>query len=366
MFHAGVWTDAMAFLRRVPDWQALVVIVVTSVLAALVIQVGGDALIRRLTRRIEGEIDDIVFKAVHPALYVTVILVGAYLAREPLALSERIDFGVEATVLSILTVVWAYTLTHIGRRVSDELTEDTDRGASVVPIFQNVWTAVVLGVGAFLLLRYWRIDVTPLLASAGILGIVVGLAARDTIANFFGSIALYVDGTYQVGDYIVLESGERGRVEDISIRSTVLRTRDDVLVTVPNSKLNSAVVTNESAPRSKYRIRSAVGVAYGTDLDRAEAALLDAAESGDLVRDQPKPRVRFREFGDSALELELLCWVRDPVLRGRGTHLVNRAVYERLTARGIEIPFPQRDVRFHGPDDTEISDPASEGVLGED
>jgi small-conductance mechanosensitive channel len=215
---------------------------------------------------------------------------------------------------------------------------------SVVPIFQNVWSFVVLSVAGFLLLTYWNIDVTPLLASAGILGIVIGLAARDTIANFFGSIALYFDGTYRVGDYIVLESGERGRVEDVSIRSTVIRTRDDILVTIPNSRLNSATVVNESAPDRERRIRIPVGVAYGSDLDHVEETLLGVAAAESLVLDRPTPRVRVRGFGDSAVDVELLCWIRDPVLRGRATHLLNKGVYAAFVETGIEIPFPQRDV----------------------
>lgn len=348
MVATQLWTELVAFLQRLPDWQALVVVVVGSVLAAVVIHVGGDVVIRRFTRRVEGEIDDIVLGGIHPPLYVSAVLLGAYLARDALSLDERLAFGIEATVLSILTLVWAYALVRIGREVSDELTADTDREQSVVPIFQNVWSALVVGGSAYLLLTFWQVDVTPLLASAGILGIVIGFAARDTIANFFGSIALYTDGTYRVGDYIVLESGERGRVEDISIRSTVIRTRDDVLVTIPNSVLNSAVIVNESAPRAKYRLRCSVGVAYGSDLDHVESVMLEAAEATDVVLEEPRPRVRFREFGDSALQLELLAWVRHPVQRGRGTHELNKAVYERFTDEGVDVPFPQRDVHIQG------------------
>ncbi|MDG5776127.1 mechanosensitive ion channel family protein [Haloarculaceae archaeon H-GB2-1] len=206
--------------------------------------------------------------------------------------------------------------------------------------------------------------VTPLLASAGVLGIVVGLAARDTIANFFGSIALYFDGTYKVGDYIVLESGERGRVEDISIRSTVIRTRDDIFVTVPNSVLNTATIVNESTPRWDRRVCIEVGVAYGTDMDLVEETLLAIAADEDLVESHPNPRVRFRRFGDSSLEVELLCWIDAPVLRGRATHHLNRAVYDRFREVGIEIPFPQREVSVSLADDaiaSSLTRPAADG-----
>jgi small-conductance mechanosensitive channel len=338
--------DLDAWLAALPRWQALAVIAVVSVGVARLLQVGGDAAIRALTTRIEGQVDDVALRTVHPALYLSALLAGAYLARGPLSLGAALDADLQATVVSLLVAVWAVTLVRLGRRVSRELTESGAADRSVVPVFQNVWSAAVLALSVFALLKVWRYDVTPLLASAGIIGIVVGFAARDTIANFFGSIALYFDGTYKVGDYIVTEAGDRGRVEDVSIRSTVIRTRDDVLVTLPNSVLNAARVINESGPERERRIRIPVGVAYDSDLDHVEATLLAVAADESLVRASPSPRVRFRAFGDSAIDVELLVWVADPVLRGRATHLLVKGVHAAFREAGIVVPFPQREVRM--------------------
>jgi hypothetical protein len=108
-------------LAALPDWQALLVIVVLSLGIARLVQVGGDRLISRVTRRIDGEVDDIVLRGIHPAGYVTVVLVGAYLAREPIGLTGALDLQVTAAILSVLTVVWALTLVRVGRKVSREL-----------------------------------------------------------------------------------------------------------------------------------------------------------------------------------------------------------------------------------------------------
>jgi small-conductance mechanosensitive channel len=342
----ATWGAIEGWLLSLPAWQAFPVVILASLAAAWVIQVGGDAVIRRLTVRIDGDVDDVILRTLHPPLYVTVVIVGTYLAVRTLGLAPTIDLPLRSGALTVVAVIWAVTLTRLGRRVSKAATEGDAFDSEVVPIFQNVWTALVVGVGSFFVLSLWRVDVTPLLASAGIIGIIVGLAARDTIANFFGSIALYADGTYKVGDYIVLDSGERGRVEDISIRSTVIRTRDDMLVTVPNSVLNSARITNESTPRRERRVRIPLGVAYDSDLERVEAVLLDVAADEDLVIDRPKPRVRYREFGDSAVTLELLGWIGDPVLRGRVTHRLVKRVHTAFREEGIEIPFPQRELSF--------------------
>ena len=341
-------TDLWTALEALPRWQGVLLVVGVSILSAWLIQVGGDIAIRRITRRIPGDVDAIIFRSVHPATYVTVVLVGTYLV---IRLLVDIPKGLDpsrAGMLTLVTLVWAIQLARMGRGVSDELTSDDRAGNQLAPIFQNVWSALLLGTSAYLLLNFWNIDATPLLASAGVLGIVIGLAARDTIANFFGSIALYADGTYTVGDFVVLESGQRGRVEDISIRSTVLRTRDDLLVTVPNSVLNTATITNESSPERERRVRVSVGVAYGSDVDHVEETLLAAAADEDVVLDEPEPRVRFRGFGDSALDVDLLCWIPAPVLRGRATHRLNKAVYRAFREEDIEIPFPQREVTMNG------------------
>ena len=334
----------VAWLAQLPAWQGFAILVLTSLGLAVAVRELGDRYLKRLTDRIDGDVDEIVFGGVHTALYLTVGLAGAYVGTQVYDISPDIAVPLEAGTLSLVIVVWALTLLRVGRKASAVVTDSRYIDRQMVPILQNVWSAAIAAVAIFLLLVLWNIDVTPLLASAGIAGIIVGLAARDTLANFFGSLSLYLDGTYAVGDYVVLETGERGRVEDISVRSTVIRTRDDILVTVPNSKLSNAAIVNESTPKTKRRIRVPIGVAYGTDIDDLEAVLLEIAEAEGLVLDRPKPRVRFREFGGSALNFELLCWVSNPAQRARATHKLNSAIYKRFQADGIEIPFPQRDV----------------------
>lgn len=334
-----------AWITALPDWQAFLLFVGGAILTASIVQVGGDVLLQRLTDRIPGDVDDIVFGYIHLGLWVTILVGGIPLGLDRLGQLGGFAAVVRAGSLSGIVLTWTYTLIRIGPPLLTAITETEYVDNHVLPIFQNVWSAVVMGVSLFGILAIWQIDVTPLLASAGILGIVVGLAARDTIANFFGSIALYADGTYSVGDYIVLESGERGRVEDVTIRSTVIRTLDDILVTIPNSALNNAAIVNESAPRSQRRLKIPVSVAYGTDVDQVEELMLDVAADSDLVRQRRNPRVRLREFGDSGLEMELLCWIENPRLRGRATDALMRGIYEAFRDADVEIPFPQRELR---------------------
>mgnify|MGYP002332389765 FL=1 len=193
----------------------------------------------------------------------------------------------------------------------------------------------------------WNIDLTAWIASAGILGLAISFAAKDTLANIVSGVFIMADAPYKLGDFIVLDSGERGVVRSIGIRSTRLLTRDDVEITVPNSIMGNTKVINEAGGRhEKFRIRVKVGVAYGSDIDKVHAVLLDVANGLTGICRNPAPRVRFRAFGDSSLDHELLCWVNKPVLRGKTLHQLNTAVYKRFTAENIQIPFPQRDLHI--------------------
>ena len=257
--------------------------------------------------------------------------------------AEQLDRFFGTPSLSIIVLIWAWALNQIVNRSVDEF-QASGREYDFAPVFSNVWTLAVFVASAFLLLSLWKVDVTPLLGAAGIAGIAIGFAAKDTVANFFGGLALYFDDTYKLGDFVTLESGEAGTVVKVGIRSTTLLTRSEVLVTVPNAMLNAGMVTNQSAPQRRKRITVPIGVGYGTDLDAFEDVVRDVAATEEHVLDTPEPRVRFRQFGPSALEYDLLCWVTAPSQEGRARHRLNRGLHAAITAADIEIPYPKRDL----------------------
>ncbi len=122
-------------------------------------------------------------------------------------------------------------------------------------------------------------------------------------------------------------------------------TRDDVEITTPNSVMGNTKVINETGgPEPKHRIRIAVGVAYGSDIDQVRDILMDIALNHDAVCEEPEPRVRFRMFGASSLDFELLCWIEEPVLRGRVIDALNCAIYKRFIEENVEIPYSKQDL----------------------
>jgi small-conductance mechanosensitive channel len=216
-----------------------------------------------------------------------------------------------------------------------------------LPVFDILFRLITIGVVVYLILAKWDINLTGWLASAGVVGIAVGFAAKDTLANLFAGIFILADAPYKLGDFIVLGTGERGRVTDIGIRSTRILTRDDIEVTIPNSLIANGTVVNETGgPHDKRRVRVTVGVAYGSDVDKVKKVLMDVGVNSEYAAKIPEPRVRFREFGDSALIFQLMVWIDEPVLRGRAVDDLNTALYKSFIKEGIEIPFPQRVVHM--------------------
>ena len=139
-------------------------------------------------------------------------------------------------------------------------------------------------------------------------------------------------------------------VSHIGLRSTRILTRDDIEITIPNGIIGNSKIINEAGgPSAKHRIRIPVGVAYGSDVDEVIATLAAVAENHEEICKNPAPRIRFRQFGESSLDFEMLCWIEKPVNRGRMIHELNCAVYKSFQKEGIEIPFPQRDVHLPPP-----------------
>lgn len=328
--------------------QALIIIIVSFLIAWFFDHFIISAL-KKLTVKTLIEIDNRLIDMLHNPIYTSVLLLGIALATHRLAPPEPFDFIIFSSLQSIAYIVWTVLLLRVTRLVLGQIAKN-DQHLSILhpqtlPLFENIANIAIFIFAVYIIFTAWHIDMTAWLASAGIVGIAVGFAAKDTLANLFSGVFILADAPYKIGDFVVLDSGERGEITHIGIRSTRLLTRDDIEVTVPNSVMGNTKVINESGgPAEKYRIRIAVGVAYGSDIDRVREILMDIALDQEAVCADPEPRVRFRTFGASSLDFELLCWIDQPVLRGRVIDALNCQVYKRFIKEEIEIPYSKHDL----------------------
>ncbi len=330
------------------DWVQAILIMAGAWLLAL----GANSFVRRvllkLVAKTRTDLDDQVIEVCKQPAFMTILLAGFYLASETLSLPEPFPFIVSGVVKSSVVILWSMAVGRVAMLLlgwMEEIEKFRLVQTRTMPIFEMLAKTLVVGGAIYLFLLAWHIDVTAWLASAGVVGIAVGFAAKDTLANFFSGVFILADAPYKLGDFVVLGTGERGCVTDIGIRSTRLLTRDDIEIIVPNAVIANTKIINETGgPHAKERVRCTVEVAYGSDLELVKKVLAQAADSTRYLVKDPAPRIRLRELGKSGMRFQVMGWIDEPVLRGRGLDELNTAVYNHLRAAGISIPYPKQDV----------------------
>jgi small-conductance mechanosensitive channel len=250
---------------------------------------------------------------------------------------------------SVLLVFWTIAGIKLTRKIVKSilirLFQFSGLREDAIPALASLLKIIIIVISLIMLLAIWGVDLGPMLTSASIMSAVVLFAAKDTISNFFAGFTIIIDQPYKIGDYVDL-STERGEVVEIGLRSTRIKTRDDILISIPNAIIANEKIINESAPEKKFRVRVPIGVSYNCDIDLVEKILLEIAVENENIYPEPEPRVRFRSFGDSSLNFELLGWAKEPELRGLTIHQINKEIVKRFRQNSIEIPYPQRDLHI--------------------
>jgi MscS family membrane protein len=332
--------------------QGILVILITFIIASGLTWLLFK-MISSITRRTSFVLDDQIATLLRPPLYYTLVVFGITAGLELMPLTENIRVMTQRIIQTINVLVWFMFLVRLStillNRVAGLSHKYTFIQHRTVTLFDNLAKIIVFGAGIYFIFVIWNIDMTAWLASAGIAGIAIGFAAKDTLSNLFSGVFIIADAPYKVGDYVVLDNIGRGKVTNIGLRSTRILTRDDIEVTVPNSIIGNSTIINQSGgPNEKMRVRLKIGVAYGSDVDKVSSLLKKVADEEPQVCKLPTPRVRFRLFGPSSLDFELLFWVNNPELRGRVLDALNTKVYKMLSIENIEIPYSKQDIYIKG------------------
>ncbi len=249
--------------------------------------------------------------------------------------------GVMLLLIGMLAALLAVTLVFVDFLLVDKL------DVEIPNILRDVAIIVIFFAGALIILNEeTTLDATGLFTTAGVVSIVIGLALQDTLGNVFSGLALQTERSFNVGDWV--RFGEReGVVTDISWRATKLRTRSNDLVIIPNSVISKDVLVNFSTPSRVHGAIARVGAHYRHPPGDVIAALEEAAEQTPGVLKAPQPDVRTKEYGDSAVTYEVKYWLRDYAdLEEIADGFMTRVWYA-FDRRGIEMPFPTRNVNLH-------------------
>ena len=202
---------------------------------------------------------------------------------------------------------------------------------------------VLLFVGTIIAFQVIGVNLSGLAVIFGFLSVGIGFGLQNLTSNFIAGLMLLFEQHIKVGDRITVGDTE-GDVTEINIRSTTIRSLNNIAIVVPNSEFISSTVINWSHGDPKTRLEIEVGVSYNSDLDTVMDSLLEAATEHSMTLSSPAPKAWLMNFGDSAWNMRLLAWVGDPQGRRQVQSDINCAIVKKFRQNGVEIPFPQRDL----------------------
>jgi len=305
-----------------------------------------------LARRSSTNLDDLVLAGLRGPVVLWFTLVGLHAATQVTDLAPGTARLIQRTILALVIVSITWIVARLGAIWAQRVLTRTTGLLPSASLIQNTVRAGVFVVGGLVLLQTMGIAVTPIITALGVGGLAVALALQDTLANFFGGLRVLAAGKLRPGDFIELDTGERGYVEDVSWNQTTVRQLPNLLTMVPNAKLASAIVTNCSLPDLECAVLVQASVSYSSDLAHVERVTMEVAR--EVLREveggvaEFEPFVRYNAFADSSINFNV-------ILRGKdypSQHLLRHEFIKRLHARyareGIEIPFPQRTLHIEG------------------
>jgi len=316
--------------------------------------------LKKKASKTDSQLDDILLVALGKPLVITILAGSIYIALTHFGiLPETVaGFAVDQYVNAFFILIGAWIVSSFSYNVLRiygsvvAAKTDTDFDDRLLPLLEIIAKYLIWFVAFLLILANFNIDITPLLAGAGIAGIALALAAQDILSNFLGGAIITVDKPFKIGDRVKIDDFF-GDIVSIGPRSTRMKTLDNQIVTIPNAKVTSSIVVNYAMPDIHLKVRIPFSVAYGTDIARVKKILLEiaceAADNTPWVLSDPAPSVYFLEFGDSSLNGQLILWTNNYDSLWDVQDYINTRIDERFRKEGIEIPFRQVDVWMRRP-----------------
>jgi len=305
--------------------------------------------VKRLTEKTKNNIDDIILKIITKPIYILIILLSLYLASKSLSSLVAYNIWIDGAFFVIAVFIGSLLASKIVSVLINRLLKVQKRFEKTPKLINKIITIIIYLIAFLMVLSYFKIEITPLIATLGIGGLAVGLALQNTLSNFFAGLYMVADKPIKVGDFIALPDADiSGFVEDIGWRSTRIKTLPNTIVVVPNSKLSENIIINNSLPEQEMAALVQCGVAYGSDLKKVEKVTIDVA--GKIQKTVPgavktfEPFIRYHTFGDSNINFTVILRVEKFVDKYLVIHEFIKALKERYDKEKIEISWPVRKI----------------------
>jgi len=321
-----------------------------SVIFGIVLEKIFKVLLMKIAKKSKIQADNIIIGAFKGIVLLWSILAGIYI-------SLLVLFGnaiwINQIVKALITLV-ILSITILIKRISKGFVSIYSKKVSgMLPstsIFENIINVFVYIIGILVALQYLGISITPIITALGIGGLAVALALQDTLSNVFAGINILLSQQIKPGNYIKLDSGQEGFIEDISWKNTSVRMMSNNMILIPNSKLSSAVITNHELPETEMGLIVDVGVSYSSDLEKVEKIVCEVGQEtmkqvqGGVANF--KPFIRYNSFSESSIDFGVILRVKSFTDQYLVKHEFIKLLHKRFNQEGIKIPFPIRTVHL--------------------
>ncbi len=363
-----LWTNALAYVE--PRWLPSLIVLA----AAGIIYIVAGWILRRLDKRLaartETDLDDEFLRSLRKVVRLTVVawaisqLLSEWvppLGTAPPEGGEWVanDVQPQDWVWGIWTILVFFPISrfvgHVMATFEQKVMSRTDTALdeTALPMVNRFVRFLVIAVGVLLALPQLGISIAPLLGGAGVMGLALSFAAKDTLSNLIAGVLLIMDRPFKVGDRIELwnaprETGTWGDVIEIGLRATKIRNPDNLVVVVPNNEIMRRDIINYTMSGDDIRLRIPFSCAYESDIERAKGLLKEVAPTVKGVKLDPAPIVIVRGFGPSEVNLQLRVWIMEARSRRRIADEITEKAMVAFAGAGVEIPYPKRELYIRG------------------
>ena len=329
-------------------WLAPSLIVSGGIVLGMIFKQVVHSRLKKAALKSEWEGDDIILDAVESQIVLWFFLAALSQALRGVEIAEPIGLYVSKFVIIILIASITHAAAKLIVGLLDLWSKKQGGGFPSTTMFTNfVWVTVYI-IGLLVILDALDISITPMLTALGIGGLAVSLALKDTLTDVFAGLHILLSKKVQPGDFVILDSGEMGYIQNITWRNTKMLERTNNIINIPNTKLSNAIIKNYDSGDSSFSVKIPVGVGYDSDLDVVERVVMEVAndlhQSMDEMNKKAGPAFKFRGFGQSSIDF--IVYFRgnkygdqNPII-----HEFVKKLHKRFNEEGIEIPFPMRTV----------------------
>ncbi len=338
-------------LTENPYLVALIYLVVLFVVIKISVFI-LEKIILTASKKTKTDLDDIIVEKSNRPLTIIIFLIGLRLSIDKLPISEKLLSNINMAINSLAAIVVMYIIYTISNLIFQRSWKQLAKRTKTKPndammqLTTGTLKVVLIFFGIMYVLNIWGVEIGPLLTGLGIGGIAVAFALQSSLSNVFSGVSIILDKSINVGDLVNLDGGASGKIIKIGLRATKIKTYDNEIVIVPNSKLADGYIHNVAQPEPKTRLVVPFSVAYGADVDKVKKLIMKEIKKVNGIESDPEPSIKFVEMADSSLNFKAYFFVKTFDIKLSALDEANTRIYNALNKAGIEIPFPQLDVNI--------------------